>query len=126
MGPVHYGALASTGSVPVLIGASVVGGAGVGVLTPLWLTLQYDRVAPAEQGHVFGVTFGLEQAGVAFGALVGGVVLSQVSPQTALAAAAVLGGLAACGAYASPALRRLRAPACDDRRSAAGPRRSVA
>jgi predicted MFS family arabinose efflux permease len=100
MGPVRYGALATTTSVPVLLAASVVGGAGVGVLAPLWLRLQYDRVAPAEQGHVFGVTFGLEQAGVALGALLGGVALSQVSPQTALAAAAVLGGLAAAGASA--------------------------
>ena len=107
MGPVRYGVLASTGCVPVLVAASVVAGIGAGVLGPLWLTLQYDRVAPALQGHVFGVTFGLEQAGVALGALAGGIALAQVSPQTALAGAAILGALAAAVAYVSPSLRTL-------------------
>lgn len=102
-GTLRFGSLAATSSVPILAAAVMVAGVGLGVLSPLWLRLLTNRVSAERHGHVFGVTFGLEQAGVALGALVGGSILAAVSLHaTLIAITAITAALTVAAAAGRP------------------------
>ncbi len=96
-GATRYLVLAAAPHPVWLLQVVLVSGFAVGVLGPLWLDVQYERVPPEQQSDVFGVTFGLEQAGVALGALGGGLLLQAVPVRSALVvlAAAALAVVAA-------------------------------
>ncbi len=81
-------------------------GLAAGVLEPLWAGVQYQRVPAEQHSHVFGVTFGLEMAGVALGALAGGLLLQAVPVRAALL---VLAAVALGVAVALAVIRPLRA-----------------
>ncbi|HYO36241.1 MAG TPA: MFS transporter, partial [Geodermatophilus sp.] len=104
-----YGVPALTTAVPVLAAAMVLSGVGTGVLGPLWLGLLSTRTQAHQHGHVFGVTSALEQAGVAVGALTGGLLLDSLGMTATLAGAAAVGAGLAASAALTPALGDLHA-----------------
>lgn len=106
-GAPRYGALAAAPPLPVLLVALACAGIAVGMLSPLYLNLQYTRVPADLQGHLFGLTFGLEQAGLALGALLAGVTVSLIPIRPALAGAAIISLTLPITAGYSPALRTL-------------------
>lgn len=83
-GAPRFAVLAAAPRLGWLLLVVVVSGLAIGVLGPLWLGVQCERVPAGRQSHVFGVTFGLEQGGVALGALGGGLLLQAVSVTSAL------------------------------------------
>jgi predicted MFS family arabinose efflux permease len=83
-GAPRFAALAAAPPLACLLLVVLVAGLAIGVLGPLWLGVQYERVPTDQQSHVFGVTFGLEQGGVALGALAGGLLLQVVPVRPAL------------------------------------------
>lgn len=105
-----YGVPALTTVVPVLAVAVFVAGVGTGVLGPLWLGLLTTRTGAQQHGHVFGVAFALEQAGVAAGALVGGLLLERLGVTATLAGTAAAGAALAVLAALAPALRAPESP----------------
>jgi predicted MFS family arabinose efflux permease len=98
-GAPRFAVLAAAPPLGWLLLVVFVSGLAIGVLGPLWLGVQYERVPLGRQSHVFGVTFGLEQGGVALGALGGGLLLHAVSVTSALLVLAAV-GLAVAGALA--------------------------
>jgi predicted MFS family arabinose efflux permease len=100
-------ALAANQPVPVLLACMVCAGLGNGILGPLFINLQYDRIAAPMHGHVFGLTGGLEQCGTALGAFGAGLLLSVVSLPDALLAAAAVGLVLTVIAWFAPSLRTL-------------------
>lgn len=103
-----YGVLAAVLAVSVLLVAMAVAGLAMGTISPLWLGLVTTRSSPHQQGHVFGASFALEQAGGAAGAGVAGVVVSLVGISGALTASAAVGVVLTAVAVAAPGLRDLR------------------
>jgi predicted MFS family arabinose efflux permease len=83
-GAPRFAVLAAAPPLVWLLLVVFVAGLAFGVLGPLWLAVQYERVPIDQQSHVFGVTFGLEQGGVALGALSGGLLLHVFSVTSAL------------------------------------------
>lgn len=108
-GTPRYAALAVVPPLPALCAVLACAGFGVGVLAPLYLNLQYDRVPVELHGHLFGLAFGLEQAGLALGAVLAGLTVSVVPIRPALAGFAVVSlVLPLIAGYARP-VRTLRA-----------------
>jgi MFS family permease len=105
-----YGVPALTTVVPVLAVAVFLAGMGTGALGPLWLGLLTTRVEAHRHGHVFGVAFALEQAGVAAGALAGGLLLELLGVTATLVGAAAAGAALAALAALAPALRAPDSP----------------
>lgn len=103
----RYGVLGASTVQPLLAGAVLLAGLASGLLSPLWLRLLSDRTKPPLHGHVFGITFGLEQGGYAIGALAGGLVLARVSISAALIGAAGISVALALLAATAPPLRAL-------------------
>ncbi len=99
VGAPRFAALAAGPPLGWLLLVVLVAGLALGVLGPLWLGVQYEQAPTGGQSHVFGVTFGLEQAGVALGALAGGLLLQAVPVRCALLVLAVV-ALAVAGALA--------------------------
>jgi predicted MFS family arabinose efflux permease len=98
-GAPRFAVLAAAPPLGWLLLVVFVSGLALGVLGPLWLGVQYERVPRGRQSHVFGVTFGLEQGGVALGALGGGLLLRAVPVTSALLVLAGV-GLTVAGALA--------------------------
>lgn len=103
----RFGTLGSTQVLPVLAAAILPAGIALGLLGPLWLRLLTERTRPQLHGHVFGVTFALEQGATALGALIGGLMLTRVSISASLTIAALVGGALALLAASAPPLREL-------------------
>lgn len=102
-----YGTPAATAAVPSVALGMLLAGVGVGVLSPLWLALLTTRTAAHRHGHVFGVTFALEQAGTAVGAPAGGIALAHFGMTGTLAGAAAIGAALAAFAAIIPPLKAL-------------------
>jgi len=106
-GILGFGALAVVKTVSVLMVALFVAGLGLGLIGPLWLGLVVRSTSPNQQGHVFGVNFALEQAGVAVGAAGAGLLATHLDLTTLLISASVAGLVLTIAAATSPALRSL-------------------
>lgn len=78
-GPLPWVGLALQPPLLVLLTIMALAGVGLGALGPLYLTLQYERVAPGDQAHLFGLTFGFQNAGEALGAALAGLALTYLT-----------------------------------------------
>lgn len=101
-GPLRFAALAAHPALPILAAVLLAAGAAAGLLTPFALDLQYQRVAAELHGHLFGLTYGMSQAGVAAGAVLAGAIANALPLQTALLLLAVLALLTVAAAAARP------------------------
>lgn len=107
-GPLPWVGLAFKPPLLVLLAAMALAGAGLGVLSPLYLVMQYERVALEDQAHVFGLTFGLQTAGEALGAALAGLTFTFLTVQQALMGMGLITATLVLVAALTPSLRPLR------------------
>ena len=107
-GPLPWIGLAFHPPLPVLFSTMILAGLGFGALNPLYLTLQYTRVARDEQAHLFGLTFGLQSAGEAVGAALAGLVFTYFAMQQALLGMGTITATLVLTAVLTSSLRPLR------------------
>jgi predicted MFS family arabinose efflux permease len=113
-GPALWTGLGLQAPLPVLLPLMAAAGLSVGLLPPLYLTLQYRRVPRPQQGHLFGLTFGMETAGQTIGAALIGFVLTYTSlTATLLGMGAATAVFTAAVLRATP-LQQLRQPPNQD------------
>lgn len=107
-GPLPWIGLAFHPPLPVLLTAMTLAGLGFGALSPLYLTLQYTRVARDEHAHLFALTFGLQTAGEAVGAAFAGVAFTYFTMQQTLLGMGTITATLVLTAVLTSSLRLLR------------------
>lgn len=108
-GPLPWVGLALRPPLLVLLATMALAGAGLGVLSPFYLLVQYERVAPKDQAHVFGLTFGLQTAGEALGAALAGLTFTYLTMRQALLGMSLITATLVLVAVLTPSLRLLPA-----------------
>ena len=99
-----------TGLAPVLA-VAVVGGFGAGFLNPILGAVIYERIPASMTGRVTSLTSALCWAGIPFGALLGGLLVSRAGVAPALLAVGTTYALATLSPLLLPAFRRMERPA---------------
>jgi hypothetical protein len=92
--------------VPAVVGAMLAAGFGSGLFSATFITIQYERIPAAEQGHVFGLVGGIGTAGIAVGPLLAGTLLKVAPLSVGAMAIATVGMTAAAVLALTPGLRR--------------------
>lgn len=106
-GPLPWVGLALRPPLLVLLLTKALAGAGLGVLSPFYLLVQYERVDAGDQAHVFGLTFGLQTAGEALGAALAGLTFTYLTMQQALLGMGLITAALVLVAMLTPSLRLL-------------------
>jgi predicted MFS family arabinose efflux permease len=107
-GPLPWIGLALHPPLAVLLVTMTFAGLGLGALGPLYLSLQYTRVAPDVHAHLFGLTFGLQTAGEAVGAVLAGLAFTYLTMQQTLFGMAAITATLVPAAVLTSSLRPLR------------------
>jgi MFS family permease len=107
-GPLPWVGLAFHPPLMVLLPGMALAGVGLGVLSPLYLSLQYDRVPRSDQAHLFGLTFGLQTGGEALGAALAGLTFTYFTMHQTLLGMGVITATLVLTAVLNPSLRPLR------------------
>jgi MFS family permease len=115
-------ALAAFGTLTPAVLVAVVAGVAGGVLNPILGAVAYERVPPALQTRVLGVTQGASWAGIPLGALFGGIATSAAGllPALIFCGAAMLA--VTTGPFVFPAWRGMDRVPAEPRRSPPAPR----
>ncbi|MEQ7007904.1 MFS transporter [Actinopolymorpha sp. B17G11] len=98
--------IASQAPVPAVVGAMLTAGFGSGLFSATFTTIEYERIPPADQGHVFGLVGGIGTAGIAVGPLLAGALLTVAPLSVGAVAIATVGATAAAALALTPGLRR--------------------
>ncbi|MEQ4208778.1 MFS transporter [Actinopolymorpha sp. B9G3] len=98
--------IASQAPVPAVVGAMLTAGFGSGLFSATFITIEYERIPPADQGHVFGLVGGIGTAGIAVGPLLAGALLTVAPLSVGAVAIATVGATAAAALALTPGLRR--------------------
>lgn len=107
-GPPPWVGLAFHPPLLVLLPTMALAGVGLGVLSPFYLTLQYERVPCDDQAHLFGQTFGLQTAGEALGAALAGLAFTYLTIQQTLLGMGLITATLILVAVLTPSLQLLR------------------
>ncbi|MEQ7123102.1 MFS transporter [Actinopolymorpha sp. B11F2] len=98
--------IASHAPMPAVVGAMLTAGFGSGLFSATFITVEYERIPPADQGHVFGLVGGIGTAGIAVGPLLAGALLTVAPLSVGAVAIATVGATAAAALALTPGLRR--------------------
>lgn len=107
-GPLPWVGLACHPPLLTLLATMALAGVGLGVLSPFYLSLQYDRVPRGDQAHLFGLTLGLQTGGEALGAALAGLTLTHLTIQQTLLGMSLITAALVLTAAVTPSLRSLR------------------
>jgi MFS family permease len=107
-GPLPWVGLALDPPLVILLATMALAGVGLGVLSPFYLTLQYERVPRDCQAHLFALTFGLQTAGEVLGAGLAALTFTYFSIEHTLLGMGLSTAPLVLAAVLTPSLKVLR------------------
>ena len=110
LNPVSLWVLVINPSLPLLMGGLFAGGASIGAVDPLLVTIRHERIPPELRGRVFGAFSAVAMGAQPLGMILGGFLVEGIGFQPATIVLATLSQALGVVLLAIPVLRQLDRP----------------